>query len=259
MVPILTFTGVGFQYETGWALRHVDLSLHSGEVLGVLGPNGSGKTTLLRVADSILVPQEGQVLVKGKPMGEHSRAALAREVAMVSQESHFRFSFSSLEVVLMGRFPHLRRFQFEGERDIRVAQDAMTAARCLELSGRPIHELSGGEKQRVLIARALAQEPSLVLLDEPTAFLDLRYKREIFQLIASLSRDRGCSAVVVTHDIDLAAQYCDRMILMRAGQIYAAGPPREVITDANVEAVFGCPVVVDQNPITRSPRVSVVR
>jgi iron complex transport system ATP-binding protein len=140
-----------------------------------------------------------------------------------------------------------------------AARRSMAATRCLELAGRGIHELSGGEKQRVLIARALAQEPSLVLLDEPTAFMDLRYKREIFRLIESLTREGNCGAVVVTHDIDLAAQFCDRMILIREGHVYASGPPHEVITGANVEAVFGCPVVVDQNPVTSTPRISVVR
>jgi iron complex transport system ATP-binding protein len=259
MEPILSFEDVGFRYDLLWAVRGVDLTVFPGQVTGVFGPNGSGKTTLLKLAHGILTPQEGRVRVKGKEVGGFSRSSLARELAMVSQESHFRFSFSSLEVVLMGRFPHLRRFQFEGERDVDAAREAMIATRCLELADRGIHELSGGEKQRVLIARALAQEPSLVLLDEPTAFLDLRYKREIFQLIASLTRDRGCSAVVVTHDMDLAAQYCDRMILIRDGQVYAEGPPLEVVTDANVEAVFGCPVVVDQNPVTNTPRVSLLR
>lgn len=259
MVPVLNVADMGFRYESIWAVRHVDLTVDSGELTGIVGPNGSGKTTLLRVADGILAPQEGGVHVKGRPIGDYSRANLAEEVAMVSQESHFRFSFTSIEVVLMGRFPHLRRFQFEGTRDMEVAREAMGATQCLELADRGIHELSGGEKQRVLLARALAQEPSLVLLDEPTAFLDLRYKREIFQLIASLTKSRGCSAVVVSHDLDLAAQYCDRIILMREGHIYVAGPPEEVITTSNVEAVFGCPVVVDRNPVTNSPRVSVVR
>ena len=256
MGTVLSLKKVGFRYGEPWALRYLDLDIRSGELVGVLGPNGSGKSTLLKVLDGILTPQEGEVLLKGRPLSNYNRASLAREVAMVGQESHFRFSFSALEVVLMGRFPHLGRFQFEGKKDMNVALRALASTYCLDLAERSIQELSGGEKQRVLIARALAQEPSLVLLDEPTSFLDLRYKREIFDLISSLTRDNGLNVLVVSHDIDLAAQYCDRMVMLKDGASYSAGPPDKVITAENIEAVYGCPVIVDTNPAKGSPRVS---
>ncbi|MEE9611851.1 MAG: ABC transporter ATP-binding protein, partial [Desulfatiglandales bacterium] len=153
MEPILTLKKVGFKYETVWALKGIDLLLRAGEILGVLGPNGSGKSTLLKIADGILVPQEGEVLISNKDVSSLGRSSLAREVAMVAQENWFRFSFSTLEVVLMGRFPHLTRLQFEGERDMKVALDALSATHALELAERSIHELSAGERQRVLIAR----------------------------------------------------------------------------------------------------------
>ncbi len=175
---------------------------------------------------------------------------------MVAQENHFRFSFSALEVVLMGRFPHLKRWQFEGERDLEVALNALSATHSLELAERSIHELSGGERQRVLIARALAQEAKIILLDEPTSFLDLKYKREIFRLISSLSRKKGLSVVVVSHDIDLAAQYCQRVMMLKDGSIFEMGEPDRVITASNIEAVYECPVLVDKNPATGRPRVS---
>jgi iron complex transport system ATP-binding protein len=175
---------------------------------------------------------------------------------MVSQETHFRFEFSVLEVVLMGRFAHLGRLQFEGDRDMKVALSALEATHTHELAERSIHRISGGEKQRVLIARALAQEPKVILLDEPTAFLDLKYKREIFQLISSLSADKGLAVIVVTHDVDLSAQYCHRLVLLKNGEIYRAGDPANVITADNIRAVYDCPVVVDSNPVTGKPRVS---
>lgn len=258
MDPILSFKNVGFRYDRSWAMRNLNLDIRPGELWGILGPNGSGKSTLLNVADGILAPQEGQVLLENIPMSSFTRSALASKVAMVAQESYFRFSFSTLEVVLMGRFPHLKRFQFEGKKDIEVAFKALEATDCLEIAQRSIHELSGGEKQRVLIARALAQEPTIILLDESTSFLDLRYKKEIFDLIFSLTRERGVSVLVISHDIDLSAQYCDRMVMLKGGRIHSTGVPADVITVSNIESVYGCQVIVDKNPAKGSPRVSLV-
>lgn len=258
MDPVLSFREVGFKYGESWALKDLELEIQPGELLGILGPNGSGKSTLLKVVDGILTPQAGEVLLKGRPVSTYPRVALAREVAMVAQENHFRFSFSALEVVLMGRFPYMKRFQFEGKEDMGVALKALGATHCLELADRPIHELSGGEKQRVLIARALAQEPAVILLDEPTSFLDLRYKREIFDLISSLSHDRGLCVLVVSHDIDLTAHYSDRIVMLKEGRICSTGPPEEVITTSNIESVYRCPVIVDKNPATGTPRVSLL-
>jgi iron complex transport system ATP-binding protein len=258
MGPVLSLKKVGFRYDRSWALKGLDLDVKPGELLAVLGPNGSGKSTLLKVVDGILAPQEGYVLLKDRPISKYARSDVAKQVAMVAQENHFRFSFSALEVVLMGRFPRLGRFQFEGNRDMEAATRALQATQCLDLAERSIHELSGGEKQRVLLARALAQEPTVILLDEPTSFLDLRYKREIFSLISSLTHERGLSVLVVSHDIDLAAQYCDRMVMLKEGSVYSTGVPNEVITASNIETVYGCPVIVDENPAAGSPRVSLI-
>jgi len=255
MEPIMTLRNVGFRYGRIQALKGISLTVNAGEILGILGPNGSGKSTLLKIMDGILIPQEGEILIKDRPFSDFGRSHLAREVAMVAQESHFRFSFSTLEVVLMGRFPHLKRLQFESKKDMRVAFEALRATHTTPLADRSIHELSGGEKQRVLIARALAQEPKIVLLDEPTSFLDLKFKREIFQLISTLSLEKGLSVVMVSHDIDLAAQYCHRLMMLKDGSIYDMGEPAQVITASNVEEVYECPVLVDKNPITGTPRV----
>ncbi len=256
MGPVLTLEDVGFRFGSRWALRGVDLQVRAGEVLGILGPNGSGKTTLLKIMDGMLAPQEGKVRIGERPLGRLKRSEIARRVAMVAQESHFRFAFSALEVVLMGRFSHLKAFQFEGPADMDKAVAALRATDALHCAERPIHELSGGEKQRVLIARALAQEADIILLDEPTSFLDLKYKREIFRLVSELGAGKGLSVVLVSHDIDLAAQYCHRLILLSGGSVYCCGRPEEVVTAEHIRSVYDCPVIVDRNPATGRPRVN---
>lgn len=259
MGEVLSLTDVGFCYGPRWALRRVDLKIQPGELLGILGPNGSGKSTLLKIMDGLLAPSEGAVRLGGRPLEKLQRAEIARLVAMVGQESHFHFAFSVLEVVLMGRFAHMKAFQFENARDLQAASKALEATGALHLAERSIHELSGGEKQRVLIARALAQQPRIVLLDEPTSFLDLKYKQEIFRLISTLTGRGRLSVVVVSHDVDLAAAYCDNLVMLREGRIFAAGPPEQVVTRAHIETVYGCSALVDTNPATGRPRVSLSR
>ena len=258
MDPVLTLTDVCFGYGPVAVLDRVSLRVAPGEIVGLLGPNGSGKSTLLKVMDGILVPQQGQIQVHGAPIRSLSRSELARKVAMVAQESHFGFSFSVAEVVLMGRFAHLKPLQFERKRDMQVAREALQATQCLEFAERSIHELSGGERQRVLIARALAQEAGILLLDEPTSFLDLKFKRELFELIRFLSKQRGLSVVIASHDIDPIANYCQKVIMMRRGAIYQQGEPAQVVTAGNVREVYDCPVHVDQHPVTGRPRVSLL-
>lgn len=258
MDAILSVEHAGYGYGDAWALRDVSLTVRSGGILGVLGPNGSGKSTLLRIMGGLISPQEGMVWLQGRPLEDLSRVEVARSVAMVSQEIHFRFSFSAIEVVLMGRFPHLRRLQFEGEQDWNEAIAALRATDALDLAERDIHALSGGERQRILIARALAQKPSVLLLDEPTSFLDLKHKREIFRLIASLAQGAGLGVVVVSHDLDLASQYCDHLFVLKQGRVVASGSPLDVLTPETIKAVFDCPVLVDAHPNTGRPRVTMV-
>lgn len=258
MEPTLVLMDMGFGYGKERILKHISFQVHPGEIIGILGPNGSGKSTLLKLMDGILVPQEGKILTRGQDMVELKRSDLAKEIAMVSQENHFQFAFSVLEVVLMGRFPHLGTLRFEGKRDLDVALEALEATHTLHFAGRSIGELSGGEKQRVLIARALAQEPKVLLLDEPTSFLDLKYKRDMFLLISALGKRKGLSVIVVSHDIDLVAQYCDRILLLKEGVMHKLGDPAVVITAADIEAVYDCPVHVDRNPADGKPRVSVI-
>jgi iron complex transport system ATP-binding protein len=256
--PELILKGVCFKYDSRWCLEGIDFELKKGEIVGIIGPNGSGKSTLLKIMDGLLEIDKGEILLLNRPLSDYKRGDIARRIAMVPQESTFRFPFSAFEVVLMGRFPHLGLFPFEGKEDQEVAYRSMEFTGTVDLAGRSIHELSGGEKQRVLIARALAQMAQIILLDEPTSFLDIRHKVEIFELISTLTRTQGLSVIIVSHDINLAAQYSRRVLLLNKGSVYRIGEPASVITADSISTVYECPVLVDENPISRTPRVTVL-
>jgi iron complex transport system ATP-binding protein len=208
-----------------------------GEVLVLAGPNGSGKTTLLRVASRVLPPTAGCVRLRGRPVEELSRRELAREVAVVPQDVQVAFPFRASEVVLMGRSPHLGAFGYESRDDVARAREAMERVGIEELADRSIVELSGGERQLVLIARALAQDPKVLLLDEPTAHLDLRHRIRVLALVRQFAAAGG-SALVVSHDLSLAARTCDRIGLLAEGRLLATGSPHDVLTRENLKRAF---------------------
>jgi len=241
------------------ALKNVSLTIAPGEVLGILGPNGSGKSTLLKVLMRILIPQQGRVELFGRPHAAFSQAEVSRRVAFVPQETQQAFPFTISEMVLMGRYPHHNRTWgpgWESSQDRAVAMQAMNDLDVSHLGARLITNVSGGERQRAVIARALAQEPDVLLLDEPTAFLDLHHQLEIARIIRRLNRERGLTVVLVSHDLNLASQYCDRVLLLREGEIVTMGSPAEVVAREPLERVYGCPVLVDQHPQTGMPRVT---
>ena len=240
-------------------LKNVSLTIASGEVLGILGPNGSGKSTLLKVLMRILTPQQGKVELFGQPHAAFSQAEISRRVAFVPQETQQAFPFTISEMVLMGRYPHHNRtwgLGWESSRDRTVAMQAMNDLGVSQLGARLITNVSGGERQRAVIARALAQEPEVLLLDEPTAFLDLHHQLEIARIIRRLNRERGLTVVLVSHDLNLASQYCDRLLLLREGEIVTMGSPEEVIARKSLERVYGCSVLVDRHPQSGMPRVT---
>ena len=263
--PPLKLTGVTFGFgrqDTAVrspVLNNVSLMIGSGEVLGILGPNGSGKSTLLKILMRILVPQQGTIEWFGQPPDAFSQADIARNVAFVPQETQQAFPFTIDEMVLMGRYPHHGRtwgLGWEGSHDRAVAMQAMRDLDVAHLGTRLITNVSGGERQRAVIARALAQEPEVLLLDEPTAFLDLHHQLDITRIIRRLNRERGLTVVLVSHDLNLASQYCDRVLLLREGEIVTEGSPEEVIATASLEPVYGCSVLVDQHPQSGRPRVT---
>ena len=242
--------GLALAYGPRTALERVDLEAHPGEVVGVLGPNGSGKSTLLRVLAGALPGYAGSASFEGRELREIPRRELARAVAVVQQEPEFGFPFTALEIVLMGRHPHLSGLAFESERDVQVAREALERCGAAELAGRTIHELSSGERQRVVFARALAQQPRFLLLDEPASFLDVRHQVGLYDAVRGLVEDRGCGAITVLHELNLAAEYCDRIYLLRRGRVEAAGSTAEVFTYANLKRVFETEIYVDTNALT---------
>lgn len=258
MKPLIRVENAGYGYNDQRVVKGIDFSLFPGELVGLIGPNGSGKTTLMKLMGRLLDPREGRIFWEEEPLGRLTRAQAARRLALVLQEVSFVFSPTVLEVVLMGRSPYLKRFQLEGRRDLELAEQAMEQTRVAHLRGRRLHQLSSGERQRVFIARALCQEPRLLLLDEPTAFLDIRHQVTIMDLIQDLNRRLGLTILVASHDINLAAQYCRRLILIREGRLQGIGSPRQVVNKALIQQVFETPVMIDQNPCTGTPRITLV-
>ena len=234
----LAFEDVAVDVGGRAVLQGVSLVLEPGEVVGLAGANGAGKTTLFRVASRVLDPSRGAVRLGDVPVASLSRRALARAVAVVPQDVGVAFPFRVGEVVLMGRSPHVGGLGFESEQDVRCARRALAALGIEALADRSMLELSGGERQLVLVARALASEPRVLLLDEPTAHLDLRHRTAVFDRVRAFA-EAGGSALAVTHDLTLAARVCDRIALLAEGRLAAVGPPREVLTPEHLEAVFG--------------------
>ncbi|MCZ7647206.1 MAG: heme ABC transporter ATP-binding protein [Planctomycetota bacterium] len=235
--PILEARGLSFAYDAAEVLREVSLALRPGEFVGLIGPNGSGKSTLLRALLGLLPAKRGEARLKGRKLADLSRLEIARTAALLPQETAAGFAFSALEVVAMGRNPHLGRFRPEGAHDREAIQWALKATGTEAFAARPVTELSGGERQRVLIARALAQEAEALLLDEPTASLDVAHQLELLKLARKLAAD-GRAVLAALHDLGLAARFCTRLAILSEGRIAADGPPEAVLTEANLAAHF---------------------
>lgn len=257
MTPLVEVAGVRFAYEVVPVLDGVSFSVEAGEVLGVIGPNSVGKTTLLRLLSKVLTPQSGTIRLAGRDLARWRRVEVARTVAVVPQDVVLAFPFTVREFVLMGRYPHTRGRFFEGPEDLAAAEEALGLAGVAGLADKPVHALSGGERQRVLVARALAQQPKLLLMDEPNAHLDLHHQVELAQLIRRLNRAEGTTVVLVSHDLNLAAELSDRLLLLARGRVARVGTPEQVLDTALIEEVYGCRVWMEPNPKTGRPRVQV--
>ena len=263
MTALLEFRDVAFAYAPrargpGFAIRDLSFCVGAGEIFGVIGPNASGKTTLVRLVSKVLAPARGEILLAGEPLSRLSRASVARGVAVVPQDVPAGFPYTVEELVLMGRFPHAPGRFFESDEDAREGRRAMTAAGVLDLRGETLDRLSGGERQRVMLARALCQRSSLLVLDEPTAHLDLRHQAECAGLLRRLNRGAGLTIVLISHDLNLAAELCDRLLLLQAGAAVSVGPVEAVLEESTLESVYGCRVVVDKHPASRRPTVQIV-
>jgi len=242
---VLNILGVTCGYGTSVVLKDASVQINSADFVGIVGPNGSGKSTLIRTISRVLKPLYGKVVVKGEDIYHLPASEVAKEMAVVTQERGLDFPFTVRDVVMMGRLPHIKRFTRESARDLEAVARAMDLTDTVLLADRQVNELSGGEKQRVMLARALAQEPKILVLDEPTSYLDLNYQIETMELLVRLRREYGLTIVMVLHDLNLASRYCDYLLVVKKGVIYAIGSPYEVITTNMIKEVYGCEVSVE--------------
>jgi len=245
-------------YEN-FLLKDISFKVNSSEMVGVIGPNGSGKTTLIRAITKLIKPKKGRIIYQGKDITKLSFKELAKEIAVVSQDIYFPNTVKVKDFVLLGRIPHFKKLQFlETNKDLEIVEKVMKLTETFEIKSRFLKETSGGERQLVLIAKALAQEPKLLLLDEPTTHLDIKHKIKILDLIKRLNKEYGLTVLIVLHDLNLASQYCDRLILLNEGKIYKIGTPSEILTHRIIEEVYKTVVIVKENPLTSKPYVFLV-
>lgn len=251
---------VSVSYDHRMAVANLSLSLKPGEITAILGPNGAGKSTLLRALNGQIRHSSGSILLDGEPLERLNRRSISRHIAVVAQEAELRFPVTVLEFVLGGRFAWATNagWGWETERDLQVAEAVVQETELTELSGRLMNELSGGERQRALMARALATEAPILLLDEPTANLDLSHQAALLSLVRNRCDQRRASALVVTHDINLASQFADYILLMQRGKMVHSGTPEDVLKPHILQEVFEIRVLVDAHPVTGGPRVTPV-
>src|SRR5687768_7040421 len=241
---------ISFAYASPPVLDDVSAAVARGGLVGILGPNGSGKTTLLRLMGGLWRPSAGRISLDGVDLHAIPRATVARRMAMVPQETHLAFEYTVLEMATMGRYPHLGAFEIEGPEDLEIAREALRATGTDRLAARLFNTLSGGEKQRVVIAGALAQKPDILLLDEPTASLDLAYQLEIRSILHRLNRERGLTIVVSTHDLNFAAGLCRELILLHQGRVLAAGATASILDPVLIRQLYGVDVDITAHPKT---------
>jgi cobalamin transport system ATP-binding protein len=230
--------GLTFAYAKEPVLRDISLEFQAGEFTGVIGPNGSGKSTLLKLIGGILPSSPETVFFKNHELSHYKKKELAISISWIPQEKQMAFSFKVIDIVLMGRHPYLSPLSFEGESDYQIAQDAMKQTQVLEFANRSFNEISGGEKQRVMIASAISQKPEVMLLDEPTSALDIKYQIEILNILKQLNEQENKSLILAMHDLHLASKFCKRLILLKEGRVFCEGPPDEVLKKEILEEVY---------------------
>ncbi|MGE5398369.1 MAG: bifunctional adenosylcobinamide kinase/adenosylcobinamide-phosphate guanylyltransferase [Chitinophagales bacterium] len=245
-------------YAARTILKGLTFEVNRAELIGIVGPNGSGKSTLLKSISNVLKPRYGEVLLQGEKVRDMKRRQVAQKMAVVSQEEKIDFPITVQDVVLMGRYPYLERFSREKIQDIEKVEEALDLTGLKAMANRDFTHLSAGEKQRVLIARALAQEPEVLLLDEPTSNLDVGHQVEIMDLIGRLRKEKGLTVIMAVHDLNLASGYCDRLLVLKDGRIYLAGKPDEVLTPGNIFDIYGSRVTAAVHPISGRPQVMLI-
>ncbi len=244
---------IRFAYQHKPILDDVNLELRPGEIVGLVGPNGAGKSTLINLLSRVLTPQRGRIWFDGHTLDQLSAEQVAQHIAVVPQVFQIPNGFTAFEIVMMGRTPHLGWLKSESARDLEIVRAAMESTGTWQLANRLVNHLSGGERQRVIFARALAQEPQVLLLDEPTAHLDVAHQIEVMEIARRLKNEHALAILGVFHDLNLAAQYCDRIVLLKEGRVFAAGTPSQVITAEILRAVYGVDLLVLPHPRNQRP------
>lgn len=255
---MLKIRNININYGDTQILRDVSFTLQKGEIVAILGANGAGKTTLLRALNYSLTIASGEVLLDAKFIGDYSRREIAQQIAVVAQENETKFPITVLEFVLAGRFAHGNSFGWETENDLDIALDCLKICDLDDYDKRLMNELSGGERQRVLLARAIATQARILLLDEPTNNLDLSHQALMLKLVKERCETCESSAIVITHDLNLASEFADKVLLLKDGEIVAQGKPKDVFTHQNLKDVFGVKVLLDENPLTENVRVTTI-
>ena len=252
---MLSIQDINAGYGTKAVLQNVTLEVNTGEFLGLIGPNGSVKTTLLRVISGIITPEKGRVLLRDTNLRHVGRRELAKTMAFLPQDLALDFSFTVRDVTLMGRSPHMPRVGRETRKDLEIVEQAMALTGVSHLADRIITEISGGERQRALVAMCLAQEPEVLVLDEPTNHLDIAHQLSILDLILRLNHQTGMTVIGVFHDLNLAAEYCERLAVLHRGRVEAVGSAEEVLTADMILSTFGAKVVTERNPLSNKPHI----
>ncbi len=239
-------------------LKDISFGINEAEFFCIIGSNGSGKTTLLKAINQTLKVDSGSVKILDQPASDYSRRHFSQLVAVVTQEVPFDIPYTVKEIVMMGRYPHLGVFGLEKQKDFEIVESVMVFTDISHLADRKLNQISGGERQRVFIARAISQEPKIILLDEPTTALDLAHQISVMDLMEKLKNEQGITVVMISHDINLAAMYSDRLLLLKNGQLVKLGTPTEVITYDTLEDAYGCVLMVEKSPLGNFPQVSLV-
>ena len=255
---MLEVQNISINYGICAVVEDVSFTLEAGKIVALLGANGAGKTTLLRALNAALPAAKGEILLNGKTVQNYSRREIARHIAVVAQETETKFPVSVLEFVLAGRFAQTAAFGWETGRDLQIAFSSLELCDLTNYENRQMNQLSGGERQRVVLARALATEAKILLLDEPTANLDLAHQALMFRLVRERCASTNASAIVITHDLNLASEFADEIILLKNGRILAKGKSETVLTEENLAEVFGVKVLLDENPVSRKRRVTTI-
>ena len=255
---MLEVKNISINYGVCAVVQDVSLALEAGKIIAILGGNGAGKTTLLKSLNGNLPTASGEILLNNKLLAEFSRREIAKKIAVIAQETETKFPVSVLEFVLAGRFAHGKAFGWESEKDLRTALECLEMCDLRNYESRQMNQLSGGERQRVVLARALATEAQILLLDEPTANLDLAHQAMMFRLVKKRCQTCDSAAIVITHDLNLASEFADEIILLKNGRIAAKGEAEKVLTEENIKEVFNVNVLLDENPVSKKRRITAV-